>query len=152
MKKSSYMSKNELISFLKLDCLCGEIAEEVTITPVPEWRKKMKTVVTMMDNLLKDRLKCLEPEQLVSVARRKEYTKIILSSEDKDRFGVVEKEIVKCDMEDIETLAELALNSCLACKEGDCVKDCRFRLAMHRLGLEVANDEPEKGKCEYKMG
>lgn len=145
------MSKNELIDFLKLGCLAGEAAAIAERTPEKEWVKKLKTISTYLDKIMLERLNALDREELKSVERRQKYTKIVLSSEDKNRYGeVIEKEIVRCDMEDLETLAELALNSCAGfCQGGERVKNCKFRKAMHRLGLAVANDNPKNGECEY---
>lgn len=151
MKESSYMSKNEMISYMKLGCLSGEIAEIINFTSNKIWKRKLKTCVTYIDNILVERMKLLSIEQLLSVKRRQKNSHIILRTEDQERIKDVEKEIVMVDIHDIEELAELALNSCLVCKEGDCVNDCRFRLVMHRLGLPVCNADPTDGQCEFRL-
>lgn len=150
MKRSSYMSKNELIDFLKIGVLAGECAAIAERTPEKDWRQKMKTAATYLGKITEERLFALDVAQLLSVDRRRKTTQIVLHTEDQKRFTTVEKEVVSVDLDDLETLAELALNSCMACPEGECVKACRFRLAMHKLGITVAREDAVDGRCEYK--
>lgn len=153
MKKAPYMSKNELLDFLKVGCLCGELAAIAERTPDAKWRQKMKTCVTYLDGIAIERLTCMDMAQIESVKRRKDSSHIILQTEDQKRYigGTPDKEIVHIAIDDLETLAELALNSCLACQEGLCVKDCRFRVVMHRVGIPVVRDDVVTGQCEFKL-
>ena len=151
MKENPFMSKNELIKFLTLGTLCGELAGVIEHTDNKSWRQKLKTCVTYLDRVLIERLSLLDRKQLDSVNRRKNTTHIFLKTEDQLRYDKDEQEIVKVVEEDLFELAELALNSCLACKEGDIVKECRFRSVMHRVGIPVVNCKPKAGQCEYRL-
>lgn len=150
IKELPYMSKTELLSFLKIGCLCGEIEEVVEHTKNKKWRQKLRTCATYLDSIIMERLYLLDKKQLDSVMRRKKTTTLIMRTEDQERIDKVEKEVVSVDVEDLETMAELALCSCISCKEGDVVADCRFRTTFHRLGIPVCNCNPVTGKCEFK--
>ncbi len=151
MKRCSYMSRNELYSFLKVGSMAGELEVIANQTQEKGWRQKLKTAAKYLSNITVERLECLDRAQLVSVARRKDSAKLVMLTEDENRQGENPKEVIKADLEDIETLAELALVACQACKQGDIVEGCRFRLAFHKLGLAPAeNLEPlQPGQCEY---
>ena len=152
MKTLPYMGKNELINFLKLGVLCGEIDEIIKVTTSKVWKQKLKTCFTYIDKIMIERLLLLDKKQLDSVNRRKNNTHLILRTEDQQRTpDKIEKEMVYVDVNDLEEMAELALNSCTVCKEGLAVEKCRFRLVMHRLGITVCNDDPITGQCEYRL-
>lgn len=151
MRRAKYMSREEMLQWLKIGVLAGECAAIADQTDDKAWHKKLRTMATYAQQITDERLQCLEPEQVSSVARRNKTAKMIMLTEDRERYDKIEKEKVYNDLEDLETIAELALNSCQICPEGSCVKDCRFRLAMHRLGIAVASDNPAPGKCEFKV-
>ena len=60
------------------------------------------------------------------------------------------KEIIQADLDDLETLAELALMHCSECKLCGIDKEkCEYRKTYHRLGIEIA---PGHGECEFREG
>ena len=151
MKRSSYMSRNELYSFLKVGSMAGELEVIANQTPEKDWRQKLKTASKYLENITLQRLQCLDPVQLVSVARRKDSAKLVMVTEDANRYEGVPEEKATVSVEDLQDLAELALCTCKVCKQGDIVKDCRFRLAMHRMGIMPAENLEQEGPgiCEY---
>jgi len=150
MRKAPYMSKPEMINWLKLGVLAGETAAIADKTPEKDWHKKLKTCATYLENITLERLKCLDPAQLKSVIRRRDHTEIILSTENPDRLNRKDREKATVNVDDIEDLAELALDSCTRC---DCsnTENCKFRLVMHRLDLPVVKELPGEGECEFKI-
>ena len=151
MKTLPYMGKEEFISFLKVGTLCGELQEIIKHTSNKKWLQKFKTCETYIDNIIMERLRMLDKKQLDSVERRRKTTTLIMRTEDQERVAKVEKEIVSVDVNDLEELAELSLNSCSVCKEGLIVENCRFRLVYHRLGIQPCSCDPVTGQCEFKM-
>ena len=106
---------------------------------------------TLIEKVVAQRKACLDPAQMVSVARRIHNTHLILYSTDEKRH--VEqpvKEIISCDLDDLETLAELALVYCKGCRMINQAKtECKYRQAYHRLGIEI---NPGHGECEFREG
>ena len=153
MKRAPYMSKPELMSFLKVGCCAGELAEIVKVTQEPDWRQKIKTAAKYLSNITDQRIACLDREQIFSVDRRRKNTQVVMLTEDAERYKEPVKELVKVDVEDLETLAELAFSDCQnkCTREGraEMVKECPYRQAYHRLGLTPAVDSPEAGQCEF---
>ena len=144
------MSKEELLQYLKIGALASESLNIAKVTKDKVWHKRLMTAVTLLTKIVDERAKCLDREQLLSVARRHKNTKVMLQSTDDFRItGETEKEVVSCDLNDLETLAELALMHCKTCKLcGNDKRDCEYRKTYHRLGIEVANTEPDG--CEYR--
>lgn len=85
MKRSSYMSRNELYSFLKVGSMAGELEVIANQTQEKGWRQKLKTAAKYLSNITVERLECLEPVQLLSVARRKDSAKLVMLTEDANR-------------------------------------------------------------------
>ena len=149
LRKNSYMSRDELIQFLKLDSFTLELRDIIENTKDSVWRKSLKMAATLIEKVVAQRKACLDPAQLVSVARRIHNTHLILYSTDERRH--VEqpiKEVIQADLDDLETLAELALCYCQKCElHGQEKTECKYRKAYHRLGIEIA---PGHGECEFR--
>lgn len=150
MKRAPYMSKQEMIEWLKIGVLAGEARAIAERTQDKEWRARLKTIATHAERITEERLSCLDPAQIVSVARRKNTAHVMLITEDQMRANKDDKELTTVAVDDLETLAELALCACMNCPQGDCVAGCEFRLAMHKLGIPVARDEVKPGECEFR--
>lgn len=162
MNKQPYMSAAELISWLKLGVLCGEaetIAEQTTDKDCKEWRRKLKTVSTYLNNIVMERLKFLDKKQLMSVQRRKDHTNIVMLSSDKRRMDKsykdddssnIEEEITLAT-EDLYDVVDMALLSCFKCPQGGCVKNCRIRPVYHRIGVPPIRTAPKDGECEFRL-
>ena len=151
MKRSSYMSRTELMQFLKIGSAAGELEVISNQTTEKDWRQKLKTASKYLENITLQRLLCLDRAQLKSVERRKDSAKLIMLTEDADRYEGEPEEKATVSVEDLQDLAELAICTCKVCKQGDIVKDCRFRLAMHRMGIMPAENLEQEGPgiCEF---
>ena len=152
MKRAPYMSKPELMSFLKVGCCAGELAEIAKVTKEPDWRQKIKTAATYLSKITDQRVACLDREQIFSVDRRRKNAQVVMLTEDAERYKEPVKELVKVDVDDLETLAELALTACQNCLlegRGEKVQSCPYRQTFHRLGIMPAVDEVKEGQCEF---
>ena len=78
MKRAPYMSKPELMSFLKVGCCAGELAEIAKVTQEPDWRQKIKTAATYLCKITDERVGSLELEQIKSVNRRRQGVSIVM--------------------------------------------------------------------------
>ena len=151
MNRDSYINRNQLQEFLKLDSFTLELRDIISNTKDTAWRKSLKTAATLIEKVVAQRKACLDPAQEISVARRIHNTHLILYSTD-ERRHVEEpvKEIISCDLDDLETLAELALEYCKGCKlKGQKKATCKYRVTFHRLGIEI---NPGHGECEFREG
>ena len=152
MKRAPYMSRNELTSFLFVGAMAGQLKEIAKVTQEPDWRQKIKTAATYLCKITDERVGCLDREQIVSVDRRRKGVDIVMLTEDAERYKEPVKELVRVDVDDLETLAELALAACQDCLlegRGARVQSCPYRQTFHRLGIMPAVDSPEAGQCEF---
>ena len=153
MKRAPYMSRNELTSFLFVGAMAGQLKEIAKVTQEPDWRQKIKTAATYLCKITDERVGSLELEQIKSVNRRRQGVSIVMLTEDAERYKEPAKELVQVDLDDLETLGELAFSDCQSkcMREGraEMVKECPHRQAYHRLGLTPAVDSPEAGQCEF---
>ena len=153
MKRAPYMSRPELTSFLFVGAMAGQLKEIAKVTQEPDWRQKIKTAATYLCKITDERVGCLDREQILSVDRRRKGVDIVMMTEDAERYKEPAKELVKVDLDDLETLGELAFSDCQSkcMREGraEMVKSCPHRQAYHRLGLTPAVDSPKDGQCEF---
>ena len=151
MKRSSYMSREELKSWLFCGAMAGQAAAIAENTQEKDWRQKLKTAAKYLENITNERLQCLEKEQLKSVIRRRKGASVVMVTEDKNRYEGKPEEKATVSVEDLQDLAELALCTCKVCKQGEIVKECKFRLAMHRMGIMPAENLEQEGPgiCEF---
>lgn len=154
MNKNPYMSKNELINWLKLAVLVGELDSMIENTKDSIWRKAMKTARTLLSKIVEERLSLVEIEQLLSVKRRREHASIYLQSTDEKRINAAwskeDKYIVQIDQDTLYDLTDMALCTCKACFQGEFVKECRYRKTLHEFGIPVARDVVANGECEFR--
>ena len=149
MKRAPYMSKAELQSFMFVGCMAGQLKEIAKVTKEKDWLQKIKTAATYLCRITDERAACLELEQLLSVDRRRKNTRVVMLTEDAERYREPQKELVTVDLDDLETLAEAALTSCAnECTDGR-IDPCALRKAYHRLGIAPAVDDPQPGCCEF---
>lgn len=158
MKRSSYMSREELKSWLFCGAMAGQAAVIAEQTQEKDWRQKLKTAAKYLENITNERLKCLDKDQLLSVVRRRKGTKVVMSTEDKYRQGAEPKEVVVVDLDDLESLAELALTACKNCLldgrqgiNGPEIKRCPYRKVYHKLGIAPAENKGPLNEtmCEF---
>lgn len=153
MKKSTYMAYNEMQQFMWLSAFVQAIDKIIETTTVPEWTRRLKTIRTHLRTLIDERKEELDPQEEQKVIRRAKNTGIKVYSYDDarvDKDDVGRK--VTVAFEDLLTLADAALLECHSCPQGECVKNCQFRLAFHRLGLQcgAARENPAEGECEFR--
>ena len=151
MNRDKYLTRTQLQEFLKLDSFTLELRDIIENTKDSVWRKSLKMAATLIEKVVAQRKACLDPAQEISVARRIHNTHLILYSTDEKRH--VEqpvKEIIQADLDDLETLAELALCYCQKCElTGEDKTECKYRQAYHRLGIEI---NPGWKGCEFREG
>lgn len=151
LRELPYMKSSELIQWMKLACLVGELEACADETKKGTWRAWMKCAQGLIWKVVKERMEILDPKQCKSVVRRRSHTEIKMITSDEARVpGQSDsQEHVTLAYEDLIDLADLALNSCAACPQGDCVKECFYRKVMHRLSLPVCRDNVKEGECEF---
>lgn len=151
LRKTPYFTSDELIQWMKLATLCGELDASSKETQDKEWRRLMRCSFGMIWKVVQERIALIDEKQKRSVIRRREHSKIKMITSDEERVPNQSdtQEHVTIAYEDLLDLTDLALNSCCACPQGECVKDCYFRKVMHRLSLPVCRDELKAGECEF---
>ncbi|MBO5167671.1 MAG: hypothetical protein J6B49_01035 [Phascolarctobacterium sp.] len=153
MKKAPYMAYPELQQLMWLSAAVQMMDELLKNTTIPEWVRKFKTVRTYLHNIIEERQNALDSKELEKVLRRAKNTGIKVYSYDDFRVDRDDqRRQVTVAFEDLLTLADAALLECQSCPQGDCVKDCQFRLAFHRLGLQcgTSRENPAPGECEFR--
>jgi len=152
LRGTPYISSQEMASFLTLGCLATECGLSLSDVKNPQWHKRIKTATTNLEKVIDERVALLDKSQYLPVMRRKDHTAVMLVSKDNKRFiAENQTDIVQVSLDDIFEIGELALNSCTACEQGECVKECRFRKVFHRLSIPVLNENPQAGKCEFRI-
>lgn len=154
MKRATYMGKEELMNFLKISALAGEVEDAIKYCKEKDWRRKLKTIVTYVDNIQSERLQALDKEQAATIERRFEHNKILFNTSDKYRiaqkdFGKPEEEIT-VNTEDLYDIVDMALLSCMKCPQGDICATCNIRKILHTWGIPVIRTNPAAGECEFR--
>lgn len=155
MKKEPYMSKNELLDWLKMGVLAGEAESIANRTPVPEWRKKLKCIATYARKIVNERIAVVEKKQLPALSRRQKHSTLMLYTSDQirlneDNIGKPETSITLAT-DDAYDLVDFALLSCAKCPQGGVVAGCKMRDVYHRIGVEPMRTNPAEGECEFKL-
>lgn len=153
MKRSTYMSKDEMIDWIKVGVLASEADAIAARTPEADWRKKLKTAATMCSNIITERLRALDRNQLKSVVRRKEHSSLRLYTSDQLKVDTERERLepnITLETEDYYDILDMALLSCMKCAQGEVVTDCRMREIYHRLGVPIARENPKVGECEFR--
>lgn len=155
MKKSSYCGKEELLDVLKMGVFMSECESIADKTPVKEWAQKLRTVKTYCSKIFDERLAALDDKQKATVLRRYKHTVIKFYTSDQNRIvasqdGKPEEEVTVV-FDDLFDLVDLAMYNCMACPQGECIKNCYYRDLFHRLGVMVSRDNPQEGECEFSL-
>lgn len=154
MKREAYMSKNELLDFLKVGVLAGETEAIAERTPEKDWRQKLKTMSTYAKKILDERLAVLDKKQLETVSRRKDHTELVLYTSDQRRLNSKNddkiEESITIGTEDLYDVVDMALLSCMKCPQGDVCRTCNMREVFHRIGVPPVRTNPEEGECEFR--
>lgn len=153
MKKQSYMTTSELWDLCKVGVFAEEAASIAERTPVKEWRKRLKTVSTLMTKTMAERLACMDEKQRISAERRVNHTNIKFSTSDSVRIRPQDKHepTLTISTEMLFDILDLAILSCYKCPQGECVKGCKWREIFHTLSIEPMRIEVATGECEYSV-
>ena len=157
MRETNYMSSSALIEFLKVGILAGELdiiaayTKKTAKTPKEKrWAKDMRMSATLLQKITDERVAALDKDQLESVARRNQHSKMVMETSHNLRTGKGRiDERITIDYDDLALIAEMALMCCNACPQGKYVKDCEYRKMFHRLGIPVGRTEVQEGQCEF---
>lgn len=151
MKKTAYMSRSELLNYLKIGILAGEAESIAKVTEDKSWAKKLRCASKYCQNIITERLNFLSKDQIESVARRNKHAEILLLTSDQKRIREDKVETsITVETEDLYDLLDLAMKSCLCCEQGDYCKECRYRKMYHRLGVPPLRTAPKEGECEFR--
>ena len=155
MKKAPYLNGDELGEVMILSALAQQLEEMVPFCVVPEWRRKLKCIVTYLDNLFHARISYLDNKQLQSVMRRCQHTIVKIHTTDQHKFmdndrGILQDKTATIPIDDFFDLGDAAMLNCLHCPQGECVKDCKMRDLYHRLSFMPQRVDVQEGQCEYR--
>lgn len=153
LRTTPYMKTDELIMWMKLCVLCGELEACAKATQNKKWRSWLNPAKGLVWKVVMERINMLDPKQAKSIARRREHSEIKLYTSDELRLpknqGNDVQDYVTVAYEDLLDVVDLANNSCCACPQGECVKDCYYRKVFHRISVPVLRDNPKDGECEF---
>lgn len=141
---------SELLYLSAMVQMCETIIES---TQDKKWLQRLRSCKTMFEKTAAERISYLSEEELPKVDRRARSHVIRTYTKDDARFDSSQiKRKVTIDFEDLMTLADGCILNCYLCPQGDLVKKCPRRLALHRLGLQCAQSrqDPKKGECEWR--
>lgn len=154
MKRQRYIATKELMDLFKVGIMAAEfrcVADKTASEK--DWAKKLRIMATYCENILNERLACLDPEQALTVKRRYEHMEIKFYSTDDYRCNKQKYEnesTITLEAEVLYDLLDLAMLTCYKCPQGKCVKDCRWRKHFHQLAVPPFRLEPAEGECEFR--
>lgn len=161
MNSNSYINNGHLLELLKvvalgneMDVMADKTKQHAKTKQEKLWAKLMRSIATMADRIVAERILLLEPEVVNNVRRRMKHTGIRFYTSDQirmDNNDNIPLEPITLSNADAFLLAELALTACFACPQGDCVKGCEYRAVMHRMGVPVGREIVGPGQCEFRM-
>lgn len=153
MKHHPYMGSVEMSELLYLSAMVQMCETIIESTQDKKWLQRLRSCKTMFEKTAAERISYLSEEELPKVDRRARSHVIRTYTKDDARFDSSQiKRKVTIDFEDLMTLADGCILNCYLCPQGDLVKKCPRRLALHRLGLQCAQSrqDPKKGECEWR--
>lgn len=153
MKKAPYMASAEMQQLMWLSAMVQMVERITENTKEKDWLEKLKNIETLTNELIGERLLLLDEKEKKKVERRATHLAIKVYGYDDVRVDKSDyNRSVTVSFEDLVTIADAALLECKSCPQGDVVKDCQFRKALHSLGLNcgTARENPAKGECEFR--
>lgn len=153
MKHHPYMGSVEMSQLMYLSAMVQMCEKIIESTQDKTWLKRLKSCKTMLEKTSAERITYLDQAEIPKVTRRCESHVVRVYSKDDARFDSSQiKRKVTIDFEDLMELADGCILNCYSCPQGDVVKKCPRRLALHRLGLQCAQsrENPKKGECEWR--
>lgn len=156
MNKTPYMSRNEFSDWIKLALFAGECEHFAKTTKDKEWHKKFKCCATWLGKIMMDRLDYLDPKQCLAVHRKWKDMKNVTFEKTSDG-KICTKDIqanngkVEVDIEELYDLIDLAQLSCLKCRQGSFVQECKWRQIFYNCGITPYRTDPKEGECEWRL-
>ena len=153
MKHHPYMSSIEMSELMYLSAMVQMCESLEKTTEDKKWLQRLRSCKTLLDKIAVERVSYLDEKEKPKVGRRAHNLVIRVYSKDDARFDSSQiKRKVTIDFEDLMTLVDGCILNCYLCPQGDLVKKCPRRLALHRLGLQCAQSrqDPKKGECEWR--
>ena len=153
MKHHPYMGSVEMNQLMYLSAMVQMSEKLIETTEDKKWLQRLRSVKTLLDKTAVERIAYLDEKEKFKVTRRVQNIVIRVYSKDDARFDSSQiKRKVTIDFEDLMELADGCILNCYSCPQGDVVKKCPRRLALHRLGLQCAQsrENPKKGECEWR--
>lgn len=154
MKKAPYMASAEMQQLMWLSAMVQMVERITETTKERDWLDKLKDIETLTNELIGERLLLLDEKEKKKVERRATHLAIKVYGYDDVRVDKSDHDrSVTVKFEDLLTLADAALLECYSCPQGDCVKNCQYRIAFHSLGLNcgAARENPADGECEFRF-
>ena len=152
LRETPYMASWELVVWMKLAILSGELDACVSETKNKKWHKKLACANTMLWSVIQERIAMTDPKQAKSIVRRKNHSDIISFTSDEKRLPKNKNnmpESVTLAYEDFIDIIDLANNSCVACKQGPCVDSCFYKKVFLRCGVPILRPDAKEGECPY---
>ena len=155
MNRNPYLTTAEIQQLVLISGICKSLPHVVEQTKDKSWNRKMKTCVTYLEGILRERIGMVPSKDAIAIARRAErtvvrfFTSDQLKTDKREGFSSDDK-TVTMDYEDAMDFYEMALQGCLCCKQGDCVKNCKWRKLYHKHGFPVGRENPNEGECEFR--
>lgn len=155
MKRERYMSKNEMLDWIKVAILAGEAEAIAARTPEKDWRKKLNCIATYATKIVDERLAAVDTKQLPALARRKDHSEFVMLTSDQRRLNKHQdgkpEAAINVATDDLYDVVDMALLSCMKCPQGECVAGCRMRGVYHNLGVPPIRTDPQTGECEFRL-
>ena len=117
------------------------------------WAKWMKTAETLLNKVVDERLLLLDQMQLKDMVYRRSVSDVRIVPHDSKRIvhAMAGREYAYVPREDLLTVFELAMIGCHNCPQGDYIKKCGYRRALHACGVPIDPSEScGKGRCEFR--
>lgn len=147
----------ELLMYMGASWNLGNFAEATKKHAKTEqekrWAKWTKTAVTFLEKVIDEKLMTMDEKQLANMVRRRSTVNIKVVPMDSIRVQKIMDHasdvLVKRDQ--LLSVMELALMGCHCCPQGEYVKNCPYRQAMHACGVPISvNESDGPGRCEFR--
>lgn len=154
MKKTHYVSNNEFIELVKLHQLADECRNIAEHTADKSWKSRLEDVSKVVFGLFDERISFVSQDQLPTLQRKFDTSKIVLMSYDRRRIEKKKDETAIYELtisyDDLYSILDMALLTCYKCSQGERVEKCPFRKLLHRLSIPITREEVKPGECEFR--
>lgn len=159
MNKEPYMSRNEFSSWVKLALIAGEceaLCKTTDKKKCKEWHRAFRYCATVLGKAMLQRVDYVDAKQAEAVMKKWRDMKEITFEKSSDG-QILTKDIqatngkVTVDVEDLYDIIDLAQLSCLKCRQGEFVKECKWRQVFFNVGITPYRTSPKEGECEWRL-